>query len=176
MKLLVHTCCAICAIGSFEELAGEDLELTGFFYNPNIHPYQEFFARLKACRQYFTEKSIPFLENSAYRLEEYLTATLDKGEERCRTCYRLRLEETARTAAELDFPAFTTTLLISPYQNQEWLKEEGERAAGLYRREFIFRDLRPFFARAQSISRELGIYRQKYCGCIFSEKARFCKA
>ena len=175
MKLLLHACCAICAIGSLEGLKQEIYEPVAFFFNPNIHPYREFTLRLEACREYFPARQIPLVENPAYRLEEFLTGALEAGQERCRFCYRLRLEETARQAAELEIPAFSTTLLLSPYQNREWIREEGERAAALYGREFVFRDWREHFRTAQDKSRELGLYRQKYCGCVFSERDRFAK-
>lgn len=153
----------------------EGAALTGYFYNPNIQPLTEWLQRRDALLTYARLVQLPLYVEEDYRPEEHLRLALTAGEERCRYCYRLRLEKTAHLAAAEGFDAFTTTLLLSPYQKHEWLREEGERAAARAGIPFIYRDLRPYFREAGNRARELALYRQKYCGCLFSERERYAK-
>ena len=108
-----------------------------------------------------------------YDLRSFITSVADNIDGRCAYCYRVRMEETARYAAEYGFDSFTTSLLISPYQNHELLKAVGETMARKYGVEFLYRDFRPGFRAGQAKAREMGLYLQKYCGCIFSEEDRY---
>lgn len=175
MKLLLHMCCAPCSTFSAKQLRELDYEIQGYFYNPNIHPYQEFRRRLETLEGYCREVDIPLLVRRDYDLENYLRATVADINNRCSTCYRLRLEETAKTAAKMGIPNFSTTLSISPYQNHERLQEVGEAVGKQFGVKFIYEDFRPGYRESVETSKQLGLYRQPYCGCIFSEKDRYFK-
>lgn len=175
MDLLLHMCCGPCSTYSCKRFRELGYNLTGYFYNPNIHPYQEFQRRMEALQQFCEKAGVPLHVSSCYLLEDYLQTVMKDLPARCRHCYRFRLEEAARKAAELGIPRFSTTLAISPYQNHELLREEGERAAARHGVEFVYIDLRPGFRESAELSRTMGLYRQPYCGCIFSEKDRYYK-
>ena len=108
-----------------------------------------------------------------YGLRPFLREVGDRFDERCEVCYRLRMEEAARTAAEQGLSSFTTTLLISPYQNHELIAAVAEKAAAAHGVTFLYRDFRPYFREGQQIARDSDFYMQKYCGCIFSEEERY---
>ncbi len=173
MRLLLHICCAPCSVACVESLRGEGIEPTGFWYNPNIHPVTEYKMRKNTLVQYASDIHMRLLVENYYGLREFIDNVSPDYSSRCGFCYRFRLEETARQAVERGYDAFTTTLLISPYQNHSLLKETGEEMADKYHIEFAYRDFRPHFKDGQEKARELGLYRQKYCGCIFSEEDRF---
>jgi hypothetical protein len=173
MKLLLHMCCAPCTTYSQRRFREMNFDVAGFFYNPNIHPYREFSRRLETLRDYCRETDIPLTVCADYELEKYLHAAINNLAERCRSCYRMRLDETAREAARTGIPFFSTTLSISPYQDHAILKAEGEAAGAKHGVCFVYEDLRPGYRESINLSRELGLYRQPYCGCIFSEKERF---
>lgn len=175
MKLLLHMCCAPCSTYSCKRFRELSYEIEGFFYNPNIHPYKEHQRRLEALEEYCGKEAIPLLVRKDYQLEDYLGRVMSDLADRCRACYRIRLEEAARMAAETGVGRFSTTLAISPYQNHELLREEGERAAQKYGVEFVYEDLRPGYRESVETSKALDLYRQPYCGCIFSERERYQK-
>ena len=175
MQLLLHMCCGPCSTYSVKRFRELGYGIQGFFYNPNIHPYKEFQRRLEALSQFCQSENIPLHLRKEYQLEKYLQRVMPDLANRCRLCYGLRLEEAARTAAELGIPAFSTTLAISPYQNHDLLQLEGERAGKRHGVTFVYEDLRPGFRESAQMSREMGLYRQPYCGCIFSEKDRYYK-
>ncbi|MCL5045517.1 MAG: epoxyqueuosine reductase QueH [Actinobacteria bacterium] len=174
MKLLVHTCCGPCAIYPLGALAEGGHAVTGFWYNPNIHPYKEYERRLETLKGMAAARDLPLIGKDSYDLEDFLNRVVGTPRpEHCRLCYRMRLEEAARTAAEEGFPAFTTSLLISPYQKHETVREEGEAAAARHGVRFFYQDFRPHWREGVALSKEAGLYRQPYCGCIFSEKERY---
>ena len=170
MHLLLHICCAPCLCWPHRELAGEGTEVTGLWFNPTIHPYTEYAARRDSVKAYAVQKQIEVEYLDEYPLEQTLKAL---SEERCAACYRIRLERTARHAKDHGFDAFSTTLLYSKYQKHDLIKEIGQRAGRLYDVEFAYRDFRPGWNQGRETSRTLGLYRQKYCGCIFSERDRY---
>jgi predicted adenine nucleotide alpha hydrolase (AANH) superfamily ATPase len=174
MKILVHVCCAPCFTYTNECLVEKGHDVTAFFYNPNIHPYMEYKNRRTSLEQYAKMKNTKVLYNNEYDLENYLKGAL-AAEERCRFCYETRLNETAKSASELGFDAFTTTLLISPFQKHEMLVQVGEKAADEHGVEFYYEDFRVGYRKSREISKDMGLYMQKYCGCIFSEKERYLK-
>jgi len=176
MKTLLHICCAPCANQCIDVLRGEGMEVTGFWYNPNIHPFTEYRERRNCLREYAKTISLPLLEKDEYALRPFIREVAEDIENRCVKCYEMRLFETARTAKEMGFDSFTASLFISPYQDHALMKEVAERAAEEYKIEFLYRDFRPWFKAGQEKARELGFYMQKYCGCVFSEEERYRKA
>ncbi len=175
MSIFLHTCCGPCACYTTERLTEEGFQPTLFFYNPNIHPYQEQQRRRDALRELASVRQLPLLEEPGYALEEFLRQVAAEPQQRCGQCYRIRLAKTAAKAKELGFDCFSTTLLISPYQNRELICQTGHQLAAESGLRFYDEDFRPGFRQSQAAARELGLYRQGYCGCIYSEKERYYK-
>lgn len=173
MNILLHVCCGNCAIYPVKILREQGHRLTGYFFNPNIHPYQEFSRRLDTARDYATRVELPLMVDERYLLEEFLANVATDPANRCSYCYRSRLEKTAEVAAANGFDAFSTTLLYSRYQNQAAIVDFGHKLAKLYRLTFVDQDFRPGWNEGIRISKEMGLYRQQYCGCIYSEKDRY---
>ena len=176
MKTLLHICCAPCANQCVDVLRTDGFEVSGFWYNPNIHPFTEYRARRNCLREYAGSIELPLVEKNDYGLRPFVRAVAEELDRRCVKCYEMRLFETARQAKELGFDSFTSSLFISPYQNHELMREVAERAALENGVEFLYRDFRPYFKAGQEKARELGFYMQKYCGCVFSEEERYLKA
>lgn len=171
MKLLLHTCCAPCSVYCIKTLREENIEPTVYWYNPNIHPYMEYKARRDTLKQYTEMINVKAIFEEEYGLRTFCKNVVGDLENRCvNYCYKVRLEQTAKYAKENGYDAFSTTLLISPYQKHEELKRIGEEIAKKYNLEFLYRDFRPGFRKGQAKARELGLYMQKYCGCVFSEQ------
>ena len=175
MKTLLHVCCAPCANQCIDTLRAEGFEVSGFWYNPNIHPFTEYRARRNCLREYAVAIRLPLLEKDEYALRPFVREVAEDIAHRCGKCYEMRLFETAKTAKEQGFDSFTSSLFISPYQNHELMKETALRAADAYGVEFLYRDFRPLFKAGQEKARELEMYIQKYCGCVFSEEERYLK-
>ena len=175
MKLLLHICCAPCSIMCIETLRGEGIEPVGFWDNPNIHPFTEFRMRRNTLVDYAKEIGLSLVVEGGYGLRPFLEAVGGDFDGRCPVCYRLRMRSAARYAAENGFTHFTTTLLISPYQNHELLAQTAREAAEEFGVSFLYRDFRPSFREGQDRARAMGLYMQKYCGCIFSEEDRYRK-
>lgn len=172
MKLLLHTCCGPCLIFPLEVLEKE-MEITGYFFNPNIHPYTEWRSRRNSLAQFAADTGLSMIFDEEYLLEEFIRGVVNREDKRCAFCYEMRLRRTALMARENGFDAFTTTLLVSPYQKHDLLREVGETIAAEIGVRFLYRDFRSGFREATISSRQLGMYRQKYCGCIYSEKERY---
>jgi predicted adenine nucleotide alpha hydrolase (AANH) superfamily ATPase len=153
----------------------DGIKPTLFFYNPNIHPYQEYLLRRDGLRQLAAIRNLPLIESPGYPMEEFLASVAADHSKRCEYCYRSRLSQTAMKAKEMGFELFGTTLLISPYQNRDRIIAIGKELAQDYGLMFYDQDLRPGFRQSQTMAKEYGLYRQKYCGCIYSEKERYCK-
>ncbi len=175
MKLLLHTCCAPCSIACVKALRAEGIEPTAFWYNPNIHPYEEYRMRRDTLFAYASEIGLAVEADDDYGLRPFAGAVSGELSQRCITCYAARLRHTARRAKAGGYTHFTSTLFISPYQNHELLRAAGEQAAAEYGVIFLYRDFRPLFREGQAEARALGYYMQKYCGCVFSEQERFDK-
>lgn len=188
MKILVHMCCAPCACYPIQYLRKEHLEPVGYFFNPNIHPCQEFKRRLNTVRQFAEKVGLELFADNHYRLREFLAKAQglvqeqdsiqfpDGFHKRCEVCYSWRLNETAHFAAQNNFELFTSTLFYSKYQNHELMKKIAEQAAKKYGVRFFYQDWRDFWQAGIDLSLELGLYRQNYCGCLFSEEERFSNA
>ena len=155
-------------------LSREGFDITAFFYNPNIHPWKERQRRLETLTAYSGSEGIPLETVEAYPLEENIRMLLE-AENRCHACFEDRLSATAEKANEMGIHAFSTTLSVSPYQNQEQIERAGEKAALKAGVEFVYRDYRKLYKDSVRISRENGMYRQPYCGCVFSERDRYLK-
>lgn len=174
MKLLMHTCCAPCSVYCIDSLRKEGIEPVSYWFNPNIHPYLEYKARRDTLIEYSKMINFELIIEENYGLKEFCKNVVNDIENRCSNyCYRVRIEQTAKYAKEHGFDAFTTTLFVSPYQKHEKIKEICEEMAKKYDIVFLYRDFRPGFREGQNKARELGLYMQKYCGCIFSEEDRY---
>jgi len=174
MNILLHICCANCAIFPVKVLREQNHRVTGFFFNHNIHPYQEFERRMETVRHYAAQVELEVFYRDDYLLEEFLSQVAQVPQVRCDYCYYSRLEETARLAAERNFEAFTTSLLYSRYQKHDAIRSHGEALAVKYGLKFLYQDFRSGWREGIDTSKAMGLYRQQYCGCIYSEKDRFC--
>ena len=174
-EVLLHTCCAPCAVACVESLRGEGFAPVGFWDNPNIHPYTEYRARKNALIDYAKLIGMPLHMKGGYGLRDFVRAVAGDIDARCGYCYDVRMQSAASYAAENGFDSFTTTLLISPYQNHDQLIASARAAAEQFGVSFLYRDFRPLFREGQQKARELELYMQKYCGCVFSEEERYRK-
>lgn len=175
MRTLLHICCAPCSISCIEDLRAEGTEPVGYWNNPNIHPFTEYRQRETTLADYAAAIGLALVRDGTYGLRPFLAATAQAPDQRCPYCYQSRLEPTARYAAEHGYEAFTTTLLVSPYQDHALLCQVGQAMGEQYGVRFLPRDFRPRFREGQQKARELGLYMQKYCGCVFSEEERYRK-
>lgn len=176
MKLLLHTCCAPCSTYVVDKLRKDGFDdITAYWYNINIHPFTEYKARLDTLKMYAEKINMPLVINHNYGIREFTKSVINNIDGRCVFCYESRLEETAKYAKENGYDSFTTTLLVSPYQNHEVLIEVANKMANKYGVKFLYRDFRVGFRQGQNKAREQGLYMQKYCGCVFSEEDRYSK-
>ncbi len=175
MTVLFHACCGPCLGGSYPTISQKGLELVAFWENPNIHPYMEYTLRDRSFLALTDSLKIPVERgDDAYGLNRFLARLQGAhGPGRCRVCYEMRLEAAAVRAKTLGLEAFSTTLLISPYQQHDVLREVGEQIGMKLGVPFLYLDLRPVFRKTHEAAREHELYKQKYCGCIFSEEDRF---
>jgi len=172
VRVLFHVCCGPCFARAGSLLREEGHDVTAYWYNPNVQPYKEFQARLGAFSEVCEAETFPTIVDDTYDPERWLRGALD-AEHRCEHCHRDRLGHTARRAKEEGFDAFTTTLLASPYQDHEMARRLGEEAAQAAGVEFLYHDPRDHWKEARKRTFELEVYRQRYCGCIFSERDRW---
>lgn len=158
MKLLMHTCCAPCSIYCIETLRNEGIEPTLYWYNPNIHPYKEYEARIDTLKEYSKMININAIFEEDYGLKNFCKNVIDDLDNRCSNyCYKVRLEQTAKYAKEHGYDAITTTLFVSPYQKHEAIKKIASEIAKKYDLEFVYRDFRVGFREGQAKARELRI-------------------
>ncbi|MFP3871075.1 MAG: epoxyqueuosine reductase QueH [Syntrophobacteria bacterium] len=173
MKILLHMCCAPCAIYPLQVLQEEGYQVFGFFFNPNIHPYQEYRRRLEAVQQFAEGAGLKVIYRDEYDVVSFLRQVVFRESHRCHYCYHLRLEAAARLAKKSRMDGFTTTLLQSKRQNHELIRQVGDEAGRHHGVPLIYRDFREGWQEGIQKSREFGLYRQQYCGCIYSEQERF---
>lgn len=175
--ILLHICCGPCSLYPLKTLREIGIKVKGYFYNPNIHPNQEFKLRIEALREVEKIEALEIIWEDTYGLKTFLDEVSFHWErpKRCERCYYIRLKKTAETAEKLRASAFTTTLLYSPFQLHDLIKEIGEELSYRYKVPFYYEDWRKGYQEGKARAIELGIYRQKYCGCIFSEEERFSK-
>ncbi len=173
MKLLLHMCCAPCTIYPLQELRQGGHDISGFFFNPNIQPYLEYARRLETLKKYADRQDLTVIWPEGYAIEAFLRSVAFREADRCLHCYHLRLSLTAMTAKKSAFDGFSTTLLYSKFQKHEIIREIGESLSKEFGLPFYYQDFRAGWTEGVRISKELGMYRQPYCGCIYSEKERY---
>lgn len=174
MKLLLHTCCAPCSVYCIDSLREEGIEPTVYWFNSNIHPYMEYKARRDCLKEYTNLIGVEAIFEENYGLRDFCKNVIEDLDNRCSDyCYPVRLEQTAKYAKENGYDSISTTLLVSPYQKHEVIHELGDKIAKEYGLKFVYRDFRVGFRQGQAKARELGLYMQKYCGCVFSEEDRY---
>jgi len=170
MRVLLHACCGPCLLEPFDALAGEH-DVAIVYANPNIHPIDEYRRRRDTLFAHAEEHGVPVRE-LGYDPVAWMRAVAgveDDPPSRCRACFELRLRMVAREALASGFEAFATTLTVSPYQDEEAIREAGEKVSEEVGVRYIHRDFRERYPEATRRSRELGMYRQNYCGCMLSD-------
>lgn len=179
-KLLLHACCAPCSSAVLERIS-KYFDITILYYNPNITEPEEYEKRLNEIENFVKKLNLKNIKvlRGRYNPKEFfdISVGLEKEKERgkrCYKCYELRLKETAKAAEELNFDYFTTTLSISPYKNSKWLNEIGENLNKEFKPTYLYADFKKKngYKRSIELSQEYGLYRQDYCGCIYSKKER----
>ncbi|MGC8873049.1 MAG: epoxyqueuosine reductase QueH [Chloroflexia bacterium] len=173
-RLLLHVCCGPCATYPVQQLRAEGFAVTAFWYNPNVHPYTEHERRREALQKLAEAIQLPVLEEEGYDLVAFLRAVCGRESlgERCAICYWLRLERTARAAHEGGFDAFSTTLLVSIHQDEAAIRAAAEEAARAYGVPFHYERFRRGWSERGRLTKAYGLYRQDYCGCVYSEWER----
>lgn len=182
-SVLMHICCGPCSLFCIDEFRRlfPKARLTGLFANPNIHPYEEFIRRAESTAiaaeyKHIDVEYIPYYDRKKWgyfsRSDGAMQPAGEPDDERCSMCYRTRMELTAAYAKEHGYAAMTSTLFVSPYQNHELLKKICAEAAAEQGLDFVYIDFRTGFRKGQAEAREIGLYRQKYCGCIRSQRIK----
>ncbi len=176
MNILLHSCCGPCTIYPLSVLREHGYDVTGHFFNPNIHPYKEFKRRLNALKDLAKVEKLPLIVEDKYGLKEFIRNVAYNEEQRCIICYRSRLEESVKIAVNNGFSAFSTTLLYSKYQNHKLLRSLCQNYCDQAGIEFVYFDFREGWQKGIDASIEMELYRQPYCGCIYSEQERYDKS
>ena len=171
-SVLIHSCCAHCAAYTVAYLRQQGYEVSGLWYNPNVHPYLEHQQRLESMKSLAQEINFPLIVTEGYDMIEYFRQVAGHEPERCRYCYNLRLVKTAESACQHGFSAFTTTLLFSPQQKHDIIREIGNKLAEEKGIEFLYADLRKRYSDSRHLTKPLNLYRQQYCGWVYSEWER----
>lgn len=172
-SILLHSCCGPCATYTVKHWRQQRLEVAAFWYNPNIHPIAEHQRRYETMVEFARVVELALITGASLEMGEFLCRVVGYEADRCQRCFLLRLSQTADTAVAQGFDSFSTTLLISPYQEHSLLKEVGEMVGHAKGVRFLYQDLRDGYRESRRMARELGLYRQKYCGCIYSREERF---
>ena len=176
MKLLMHTCCAPCSVYCIDILRAEGIEPVLYWYNPNIHPYMEYKARRDCLKEYANSINIQSIFEEEYGLDAFCKEAVKDLNNRCTNyCYPVRLKKTFEYAKENGYDTVTTTLLYSIYQKHDFIKALMEKYSKEYGIDFLYRDFRVGFWEGHQKAHDIGLYMQKYCGCIFSEEDRYRK-
>ncbi len=174
-SVLVHSCCAHCAAYTVNYWRQQGYEVSALWYNPNIHPYTEHQHRVEAMKSLAQKVNLPLIVAEGYDIIDYFRQVVGHEHElkRCRYCFQLRLSKTAETARQMGFDAFTTTLLISPHQKHDQLREIGNELAEGNGIDFLYIDLRKRYSDSRRMTKPLNLHRQQYCGCVYSEWERY---
>ena len=175
MDIYMHVCCGPCACYPLDLLRREGHTVRGYFFNPNIHPFREFRRRLRALEELCALTGFTVEFEREYGLRDYLRQVVFHEEKRCALCYAMRLGPTVERAVAAGADAFTTTLLYSRYQNHALIKAQCEALAAEHGIEFFYHDFREGWQEGIDLSIEMALYRQPYCGCIYSEQERYDK-
>ncbi len=171
----MHLCCANCGLYPIKNLTEKGIAIKGLWFNPNIHPYAEYNLRLNALKQLQKLWDLDVEYIDYYGLKEFIRRTENGTGDRCYVCYTMRLDETARKAKDMGLDGFTTSALVSPYQKFDIIVKVGREMEEKHSISFYLEDFRPGWKKGVSLSKELGLYRQRYCGCIYSEMERYQK-
>ena len=172
-SVLIHSCCAHCAAYTVDYWRQQGYEVSALWYNPNIHPYIEHQHRLDAMKSLAQEVTLPLIITEEYGIIDYFRQVVGHESQRCQYCFRLRLSKTVETARQRGFNAFTTTLLISPHQKHDLLQEIGNKLAEEKGIDFLYVDLRKRYSESRRMTKRQNLYRQQYCGCVYSEWERY---
>lgn len=173
MNILFHICCAPCAVYPLSRLRTQGFSVRGYFYNPNIHPYVEYQKRMSTVQDFAVRSGLSVSYRDGYDLDEFLVRVAGKGHERCEQCYRMRLDAAAAETNKSGSSLFTTSLLYSKYQNHDLIRAVAEEMAPEHGVQFYYEDFRKGWSEGIKESKAMGLYRQQYCGCIFSERDRY---
>ncbi len=171
--VLIHSCCAHCAAYTVDYWREQGFEVSTLWYNPNIHPYTEHQHRRESMQSLARQTGLPLIVTEGYDIIEYFRQVVGNEAERCRYCFQLRLSKTAEVAHQREFDAFTSTLLISPHQKHDLLREIGDKLAEEKGVDFLYADLRKHYSDSRRITKGKNLYRQQYCGCLYSEWERY---
>lgn len=175
MKLLLHTCCGPCTIYPVRALREAGWDVYGYFYRSNIHPFTECLKRQQALTDYADQIGLKIIVDEAYDLQGFLRNAAYRESDRCRVCYHSRLSAAAHIAKRGRFDGFSTTLLYSKFQKHDVIRFVGEAVAKETGIRFFYQDFRVGWKIGIDVSKSMGMYRQQYCGCIYSEKERYYK-
>jgi epoxyqueuosine reductase len=175
VKLLFHICCGPCAIYPISVIHDLGIDISCYFYNPNIHPYKEFKKRIEAVSIVSRHLNVKVIYEHSYGMTHFLRQVVFHENDRCQICYDIRLQKAVEFAVNNGFDSFSTSLLYSRYQNHGALIDKCSQLANSSRIDFFYRDFREGWQTGIDQSRALNIYRQSYCGCIYSEQERFDK-
>ena len=175
MKILLHICCAPCVIYPLKTLRNKELDIMGFFYRNNIHPYTECIRREETLKSYSASMDLRVIYQDGYDLEGFIRNVAFRESNRCDYCYHERLRSTALMAKRGKFDYFSTTLLYSKFQKHDALKSIGDAVGKSVGVKFYYDDFRKGWKEGVETSKSLKLYRQQYCGCIYSEKERYYK-
>lgn len=176
MKVLLHMCCGPCSLYPLKMLENERMDVVGFFYRHNIHPFSECVRRETTLMEYAKSKGVKVICQQSYEIEQFIQSVVFREKDRCRFCYHDRLNSAAKVAKKGKFDAFSSTLLYSKFQNHDLIREIGEYIGKDQGVPFLYRDFREGWKEGIEESKQLNMYRQQYCGCIYSEKDRFYRA
>lgn len=176
MKILLHVCCGPCTAYPLKTLRENGYEVNGYFFNPNIHPFKEFRRRVVALETFCSLESFNVSYHQKYGLKEYLRKVVLNEHKRCPICYLMRLQSTVKKALEDGADAFSTTLLYSRYQDHALIRSLAEKLATENGIPFYYQDFREGWQEGINTSKEMDLYRQPYCGCIYSEQERYDKS
>ena len=165
-KLLFHICCGPCAVYPTKYFIEEGTQFDGYFYNPNIHPMSEYQERLDNAKKLASARDFNLIVDSEYQ-EDLWLEYIDVPD-RCKKCYTIRFEQAFRYAKKHQYKGVSTSLLVSPYQQHELIIEIANAFSKRYQVPFVYHDFRPGFYLGQQEAKEIGLYRQKYCGCLSS--------
>ena len=175
MKLLLHMCCAPCAAYPVNTLEARGTDLVGYFYGHNIHPYSESRKREETVADFAQQKNLKVIYSDGYDMEGFIRNVVYREKDRCAYCYHARLEAAAKIARHGKFDCFSSTLLYSKFQNHDMIASIGESVAKSIGPDFYYEDFRIGWKAGIETSKQMNLYRQQYCGCIYSEKERFFK-
>jgi len=173
VKLLLHICCAPCAVYPLDVLRDNGFKVMGYFYRHNIHPYTECLRRQAALESFSERMDLRVIYQKDYDIQGFLRNVVFRESDRCTYCYHDRIRCTALTAKSGKFDYFSSTLLYSKFQNHELIRSIGESIGKSVGVAFYYHDFRPGWKAGIAASKRMNLYRQQYCGCIYSEKERF---